>query len=182
MFVYVEMGHNAMLSFFVFKPSHHVVEVELFSAKLTALASLLGAALVPLYIMAHKHVDCGKLWLYSTIAYTNDESIEWAVAVVACLFPACAVVAIVALRAHAEKHTATLATEAPTYSRGQMFKMWFLWAGVVVLASAPQALYIISTTLAPDENVVQLGKVSRHGASVSIAPRFPCRISADTAY
>jgi len=158
--VYVEMGRDHMVQFFVFKPCHHVVELELFSAKLVALGSLSATVLIPVYIVATKHVECGKLWLYSTIAYTDDEGMEWAVAVVACVFPACAVLGINALHAHSKRHVVGLAAEAPIYSHGQVFMMWFLWAGVIILASAPQALYIISTTLAPDENVVHLGRVS----------------------
>ena len=150
------MGRDEVLPFFLFTPSHHVEELELFSSKLMACSCLWAVGLVPLYILAPRYVECGKEWLYATIVYIDHEAVEWGVATAACLFPIGAIWAIHALEQHATKHAASSPTEARSCSWGQLGKIWLLWTGIVILTSAPQALYIISTTLAPGENVMHL--------------------------
>jgi len=69
-------GCKNMLKFFQFKPSHHVEELQLFSGKLMCLSFLWVVLLAPLYGTATRYVDCGKIWLWITIIYTDDDVVE----------------------------------------------------------------------------------------------------------
>lgn len=148
--------------FFVFRPakSHPVARMEMLAAKLmSACICPWVVVLVPLYVVGSQWLECGKVWLYTTIAYISSGEVEWAIAAASCGFTACAAASINTLNRGLQEWTDeqnSWYAQSHTYSNKQRILTFVLWSAVIAVVSLPQILYVLSTAIAPNENAAHL--------------------------
>eukprot|EP00656_Telonema_subtile_P034594 TRINITY_DN38660_c0_g1_i1.p1 TRINITY_DN38660_c0_g1~~TRINITY_DN38660_c0_g1_i1.p1 ORF type:complete len:731 (+),score=135.56 TRINITY_DN38660_c0_g1_i1:262-2454(+) len=143
---------------FVFQPEHHVEVLQVYSSGLLSLASVVWLPiLLPLYYTGGNYFECGKDWLYFTIAYlADDPAIEWGCAVAACGFAACCVLSIFALSNKVCRNMPTDQDAEDLLTVSQVACMVLVWLLLVCLFGTPSVLYVLSTSIPPDQNVFGL--------------------------
>jgi len=144
-----------------------VLGLQLWCSKALAGWALLAlVTLLPLYESGANYFECGQLWLHGTLAYLSDDpTIEWCCAAMACLYAGMGAALISALqrREHLQEasssSTSSSALQVPQVNWKRHSALVVLWLLVVAALSFPMVLAMLSLSLPPgDENVLGLGQ------------------------
>lgn len=156
-FMLLMRGQLALLK----KPVQKLVEMRLWCAQALFVWSVtLMPALCGVYYSGANLVECGKPWLRITAAYLHgNPTAELAGAFIACVSFGLAAWSIRLLGAKT-RHYHPVEEYHPEVGVWRSIILWVVWILVTLLLSVPTALYILSNSLPPDENVLHLGSAA----------------------
>lgn len=118
-----------------------------------AKCSILSVVFIIVYFKGSHFYKCGKPWLYVTAAYLHDTPyMELITALVACIFAALAAAFVRTLDQKSNQLYPATQTSEPKISTEHHVMIWLLWIPILFLLSVPILLYIMATTLPPQDN------------------------------
>ena len=131
------------------------MRIRVWCAKGLAIWSVVWLPFIAVYYVSSNFYECGKPWLYSTIAYLHDApEAEIVVALAACISVGLAAYGLRALEHHT-KQVYPIPDHAYVISIRQQVVLWSVWIPVSLVLSVPMALYIFATVL-PPHNILGL--------------------------
>eukprot|EP00658_Telonema_sp_P-2_P056833 TRINITY_DN4527_c0_g4_i1.p1 TRINITY_DN4527_c0_g4~~TRINITY_DN4527_c0_g4_i1.p1 ORF type:complete len:1040 (-),score=151.75 TRINITY_DN4527_c0_g4_i1:126-3245(-) len=146
-----------------------VIRVRVWCAKRLWVGSITLVPLtITLYCLGSKWYECGKPWLYSTAAYlAEDPALELAVAATTCASAAGAsflvhglgkLIARVSMDSPAQNSNALANPPGPGPTWPRRTVVWGVWIATSLVLSTPTALYVVGTTLPPNNNTLGLSR------------------------
>ena len=121
-----------------------------------AKCSIFWVPVMIVYFAGSHLYECGKPWLYLTAAYLDSNSaVELVVALGVCIAAGVAAYSVRALESQVEQLHSDKQKEMLTdvISARRQVLVWCVWIPISFVLSAPIALYIVATTLPPQDNV-----------------------------
>jgi len=167
----LQSSWDALVAFICFRPgslktaaARSLSHMQVLCRNLLAMWSMLAVVvLLPTYVSAAGFYECGAVWLRGTLAYVaGNSTAEWCISVAACLFASCGTVALSELQRHEHHHKAeprAAPDHEPQNRNTWQNKGWLLlaWLPIISVLSSPMVLYVLSLSLPPNENTLDLG-------------------------
>jgi len=152
---------GALLKVVVFQPQGDIQRLQLWTAKVLAVWSVVELVLLcPTFFAGAHFFECEEGWLQGTLAYLwNSPVAEGAGAVTACLLAAMWSASIRMLEASTfAEHAVRQEDSHGSITWGQAALLLALWLPVTGVLSIPSSFYGLTQSLPPGENVIGIGQ------------------------